>query len=271
MRENLARKTHSNTFRSLCQQQWELHRQGDRFLVAPVIAEFPFRRLRIENHVEREFRKASLDVSTCSGIITRQDIAPVALAVNQQFLLSQLHQGILDTGIAMRMILHRTTHNVRYLIETPIIHLLHGMEDASLHWLETIHDVRHGTFQNHVGGIVQKPVLIHATQVVRNAILISCWVIVRLRRHLTSALRCIWRTNANVFDIVFLHWLSFSFFCRQRYYFFLKNTRFHPINFAIRTFSSFKALRASFKFQGASAVSGFKALRAGFKFQGTSC
>ncbi|MBQ2200497.1 MAG: hypothetical protein II415_09390, partial [Bacteroidaceae bacterium] len=69
---------------------------------------------------------------------------------------------------------------------------------------------------------------------------------------------------------VFLHWLSFSFFCRQRYYFFLKNARFHPINFAIRIFSCFKALRAGFKFdivelkvQGASAVSGFR-------FQGAS-
>jgi hypothetical protein len=42
----------------------------------------------------------------------------------------------------------------------------------------------------------------------------------------------------------------------------LKNARFHPIIFAIRIFSSFKALRAGFKFQGTSCwfqVSGFKA------------
>ena len=150
MRENLARKTHGNAFSTLCQQQRELHRQGDRLLVASVVTQFPFRRLRIENHVERELRKTSLDVSTRSSIVTRQDIAPVALAVNQQFLLPQLHQRILDTRITMRMILHRATHDVRHLIISAIVHLLHRMEDTSLHRLESVHDMRHGTLQNHV-------------------------------------------------------------------------------------------------------------------------
>jgi hypothetical protein len=37
---------------------------------------------------------------------------------------------------------------------------------AALHWLQTVLDMRHGTLQDYVGSIIQKPVLIHAGKVV---------------------------------------------------------------------------------------------------------
>ena len=39
------------------------------------------------------------------------------------------------------------------------------MEDAPLYRLQSVHDVRHGTLQYHVTGVVQKPVLVHAAKV----------------------------------------------------------------------------------------------------------
>ena len=40
------------------------------------------------------------------------------------------------------------------------------MEDTALHRLQTILDGRHGTLKDHVGGVIQKPVLIHPAQMV---------------------------------------------------------------------------------------------------------
>ena len=70
----------------------------------------------------------------------------------------------------MGMELHGVAHDIGHFVITPVIHPLHGMQDAPLHRLEPVDDVRHGTFQNHVGGIIQEPMLVHPTQVVRDAI-----------------------------------------------------------------------------------------------------
>ena len=64
----------------------------------------------------------------------------------------------------MRVELHRVTHDIGHLVVTSVVHALHGVQDAALHWLQSVLDMRHGTLQNHVGGIVEKPVLIHAAE-----------------------------------------------------------------------------------------------------------
>ena len=64
----------------------------------------------------------------------------------------------------MRVVFHRVAHDIGHLVESPIIQLTHGMEDTTLHRLQSVFDGGHGTFQDDVGGIVQKPVLEHAFQ-----------------------------------------------------------------------------------------------------------
>ena len=64
----------------------------------------------------------------------------------------------------MGVILHRQTHDVGHLVEVAVVGLLHGVHDASLHGLEAVLDVRHGALENYIGGIVEKPVLVHAAQ-----------------------------------------------------------------------------------------------------------
>ena len=66
----------------------------------------------------------------------------------------------------MRVELHGVTYNVGHLIVSAIVHALHGVQDAALYGFQTIFDMWHGTLQNHIGGIVQEPVLIHAAQMV---------------------------------------------------------------------------------------------------------
>ncbi len=44
------------------------------------------RRLLVEDHVEANFEKTRLDITARGGLVAREDIAPVALTVDQQVL-----------------------------------------------------------------------------------------------------------------------------------------------------------------------------------------
>ena len=148
--QDLRREAHGNALGALCEQERELHGQHDGLLVAAVVGELPLGGLGVEDHVEGELRQARLDVATGGGIVAREDVAPVTLAVDEQLLLAQLHQGILDAGVAVGVELHRVTHDVRDLVEAPVVHALHGVQDAALHRLKAVADVWHGTLQDNV-------------------------------------------------------------------------------------------------------------------------
>ena len=66
----------------------------------------------------------------------------------------------------MRMVLHGLSNDVSHLVVAAIIDYLHGMQDATLHRLQSVGQVRHGTLQDDVTRIVEEPVLVHATQMV---------------------------------------------------------------------------------------------------------
>ena len=66
----------------------------------------------------------------------------------------------------MRMELHRMTHDIRHLVVAPVVEPLHRVQDAALHGLQAVVDVRHGTLENHIRGIVEEPMLVHPREVV---------------------------------------------------------------------------------------------------------
>ena len=150
MREYLGRQAHGNTFDTLSQKQWILHGQGDGFLVAAVVAHLPLGGLGIEHGVEGKLRQSRLDISGGGSTVACEDITPVTLGVNQQFLLSQLHEGVADGGIAMGVELHGVSHDIRHFVESPVVHTLHRMEDASLHRFQSVLDMRDGTLKYYV-------------------------------------------------------------------------------------------------------------------------
>ena len=88
--------------------------------------------------------------SAGGGIVTSEDIAPVTLTVDEEVLLTHIDEGILDGHVAMWMVLHGVANNIGNLGETAIVGLLHGVEDATLHGLEAVVDVRHRAIEDNV-------------------------------------------------------------------------------------------------------------------------
>ena len=76
---------------------------------------------------------------------------------------AQLHQCVAYGSIAVRMKLHRMPHDIRHFIITSVIQPFHRMENTPLHWFQSVVDMRYSTFQYHIRGIIEKPILIHAT------------------------------------------------------------------------------------------------------------
>ena len=162
--KNLRGKTHGDAFHALRQQEGELDGQGDGFAVSSVVGLLPLGGLGIKDDVQGELRQARFNVSGGRRIVSRQDVAPVSLAVDEEVFLPQLHQGILDGGVPVRMKLHRLAHDVGHLVVSSVLHPPHRVEDAPLHGLQAVHHVGHGALQYDVGGVVQEPRLIHPAQ-----------------------------------------------------------------------------------------------------------
>ncbi len=54
--------------------------------------------------------------------------------------------------------------NVGHLVVTPVFHPFHGMQDPALYGFQTVCDMRDGSLQDHIRGILQEPVLEHTGQ-----------------------------------------------------------------------------------------------------------
>ena len=150
MGQDLGGESHRDAISTLGEQKRKFHREGHRFFLPSVVTQLPFRGLGIEGHFQGELAQARLDVSGGSGIVSRAHIPPVTLGIDQEVLLAQVHQGVLDAGIPVRVVLHRLPDDVGRLVQAPVIHLLHRMQDATLHGLQAVFDGRHGPFQDDI-------------------------------------------------------------------------------------------------------------------------
>ena len=70
----------------------------------------------------------------------------------------------------MGVILHSVAYDVGNLVETSVVESLHRVKDTPLHGFEAVVDMRHGTLKYDIGGILEKPALIHAAQLMLNHI-----------------------------------------------------------------------------------------------------
>ena len=167
MRQNLGGERHGDALDALRQEQRELYRERERLALASVVGDTPVRYLGVEHRLEGELREASFYVSRGGGAVARQYVSPVTLRVDEQLLLSQLHQGVADRGVAVGMVLHGVAHDVGYLVVSAVVEGLHGVEDAALHRLQTVVDIGHRTLQYNVAGILKIPVAKHTRQLMR--------------------------------------------------------------------------------------------------------
>ena len=72
----------------------------------------------------------------------------------------------------MGVVLHGLPHDVGHLVVAAVVDHLHGVENAPLHGFQAVAHMGHGAFQDHVGGVVQEPVLIHARQLAHAPLLL---------------------------------------------------------------------------------------------------
>ena len=161
MRQNLRGQAHCDPFHSLCQKQWKLYGQRYGFSFSSIVGKLPIRGLWIKNHIQGKLRQSSFDVSCSSSTIASTHITPVALRLNQQVFLAHIDYRISYGSISMGVVLHGLSNDIGDLIESTIIHLLHGMKDSSLYRLQPIFNRRNCTLQDHIGCIVKEPVLVH--------------------------------------------------------------------------------------------------------------
>ena len=145
MRQDLGVQTDRNTLHALRQQQRELNRQMDRLVLTAVVTLHPFRGLGVKYCLQGKLTQPRLDVTRSGGSITRQNISPVSLAVNEQIFLAQLHQRVTNRRIAVRVVLHRLTDDVRHLVVLAVIYRLHRMQYTTLYRLESILYRRYST------------------------------------------------------------------------------------------------------------------------------
>ena len=57
---------------------------------------------------------------------------------------------------------HRVAYDARYLMETAIIALLHSVENAALHGLESVINMGNGSVEDYIRSIIQEPLTIHS-------------------------------------------------------------------------------------------------------------
>ena len=162
VREDLGCHSHCDAFRALREQEREAYRELGRLLVPAVVGGHPVCDLGIEYDFFGKFAESRLDVTRSGIAVSCEYVSPVSLAVDQKTLLSELHKGAKDTLVTVRMVLHRLTDDVRHLCVASVVHLVHCVQDTSLDRFQTIDDVRDGSRENDIGGIVQKPVLEHS-------------------------------------------------------------------------------------------------------------
>ena len=175
MGHNFSTQTHRNTINALRQQQWEFHWQRNRLTLPTIVTQLPIGGLFIKRNLFCKRTQPRLNIPWCRSPIASSNIAPVTLGVDQQLFLTQIHQRIANRSIAVWVIRHRRPNNVRHLVVTTVVHLVHRMQNPALHGLQTILQSRNGTLQDYITGIFNKPILVHPahgthlTQITRNA------------------------------------------------------------------------------------------------------
>ena len=147
MRRNLGRHAYGNTLRTIHQKIRNArgqHRGLYRALIV-VGGEVHCFSVNIFHQRASNTRQAAFGVTHGRRriVIHRTE---VALAINERVakrkILGHAHQGVIDSGIAMRMVLaHALAYDLGALIVLLVVlqaHLLHGVEHAPVHRLQSI-------------------------------------------------------------------------------------------------------------------------------------
>jgi hypothetical protein len=138
------------------QHHRQLHRQTYRLAAASVVAGNELGERLVEEGLEGQRREATLDVSSSSRGMTRDQVAEVPLAIDEVVLVRQHHQRVADGGVAMGVELHGFADHVRHLVVAAVVHLEEGVEKPPLDRLQAVAQLRDRAVQDEVARVLQE-------------------------------------------------------------------------------------------------------------------
>ena len=160
---NIGSHTHGDTVTTIHQEVRNLGRHHGRFLegVIEVVHHIDGFLVQVVHDVLTHLREAALSITHGSRRVAI-DRTEVTLSINQCVthvpLLSHAHEGTIDRGVAVWVILteHLTYYARTFLIRfvTGVSNTEHTIENTAVHRLETITYIWEGTSHNHRHGIV---------------------------------------------------------------------------------------------------------------------
>ena len=164
MRRNIDRHADGNAARAIDQQVGKLRRNDDRLALGIVIVVLEVDRVLVEigQQFVRRLGQPRLGVAHGCSLVA-VDRAEIALPVDQRHaqgeILRHAHQGVVDRRVAMRMVFtdHVTDDAGRFAVRlVPVIAVLvHRIENAPVHRLETVTRIRQGPADDHAHGVIE--------------------------------------------------------------------------------------------------------------------
>ena len=131
-----------------------------RLLAPAVVAGDELGERLVEERLHGERREAALGVAGGRGLVAGEDVAEVALLLDEVVLVGQHHEGVADGGVAVGVQLHGLADDVGHLVELAVVHLVQGVEDAPLHRLAAVPQVGDGPVDDDVARVLEE-VLLH--------------------------------------------------------------------------------------------------------------
>ena len=164
VRRDIGRHADRDAARAVDQQVREFGRQHDRFLLAAVIVRLEVDRVLIEVVEQRDGGAGQPNLGVALGRRrVAVDRAEIALAVDQRQahgeVLRQPHQRVVDRQIAMGVeFAHGIAGDARRFVVRPlrrVIVLVHRIEDAPVHRLQSVARVRQRAGHDHAHGVIE--------------------------------------------------------------------------------------------------------------------
>ena len=156
VRQDLGRHADGDALGAGDQQDRELGRQDDRLFVATVVGRPVLGEGLVEEGLAGELGQPALDVARRRGAVAGEDVAEVALALDEVVLVGQHDEGVADRGVAVRVELHRVADDVGDLVEAAVVHLGQRRQDAPLHRLEAVAQIGDRAVEDDVARVLDE-------------------------------------------------------------------------------------------------------------------
>ena len=164
VRRDIGRHADRDTRRAVDQQVRDAGREYGRLLFLAVVVRLEVDGVLVDigQHFAGDLVEAALGVTHRRGAVA-VDRAEVTLAVDQRVaqreVLGHAHQRVVNRRVAVRVVLtHRLADHARALdvrAVVHVVHLVHGEQDAAVHWLEAVAHIRQGTPYNHAHRVIE--------------------------------------------------------------------------------------------------------------------